>query len=85
MNHLVQVVNRQNKILYVWQSSEYTSEVGLRQKIKSIFNKALLEWSAVNKNYISVLLAEINSDEATYKIHQKMSVPESLVNKVADF
>ena len=60
-------------------------KLDIRQKIKSLFNKALLDWSAVNKNYISVLLAEINSDEATYKIHQKMSVPESLVNKVAGF
>ena len=60
-------------------------KLDIRQKIKSLFNKALLDLSAVNKNYISVLLAEINSDEATYKIHQKMSVPESLVNKVAGF
>ena len=43
----------------------------------------MLDWIAVNKNDILVLLVEIHADEAAYKIHQKTPEPESLVNKVA--
>ena len=35
----------------------------IRQQIKALL-KALLDWSVVNKNDISVLLADIDSDEA---------------------
>ena len=45
-------------------------KLNIRQQIKSLCA-------------VSVLLAEIHSDEVTYKIHQKTPVQESFVNKVA--
>ena len=60
-----------NKILYVWQGSEYASEVGRKAKNKITFKKfAGLEWKAgslVNKSDISLRLAEIDSDQADWR------------------
>ena len=91
MNPFAQVKNREKKILYVWQGSEYSPlKLDIRQQIKP-FLKALLHLTVVNKYFRTV---GWYSDETAsrcpvrtlfliffWKTRQKRPGRESLFNK----